>query len=144
MYLLDTNVLSEPMRPAPNSRVLTWLDAQDASTLYISAITKAEILLGVAALPNGKRKNALQTQASAMFAEDFAGRCIAFDESAAEHYAQLIAARNRAGAPMSTEDGQIAAIALQRDLMLVTRNVRDFGGIKELRVVDPWKFFDSD
>jgi toxin FitB len=140
MYLLDTNVLSEPMRAAPDHRVLAWLDAQDPGTLFTSAITKAEILLGVAALPSGKRKSALQTQVNAVFAEDFAGRCIAFDESAAEPYAKLIAARNRAGLPMSTEAGQIAAIALQHDLTLVTRNMRDLGGIKALRLLNPWDF----
>ncbi len=138
MILLDTNVLSEFMRPAPSTQLVTWLDAQPVGQVWVSAITRAEIELGVALLPDGERKRGLHMAASAMFREEFAGRCLPFDESAATSYASVVALRARLGRPISVEDAQIAAIALVRGLVLATRNTRDFELIEGLRVVNPW------
>lgn len=137
MILLDTNVLSELMRSHPNPAVITWLDAQSSQHVYISAITRAEIELGIALLSDGRRKQGLQTAAARMFAE-FTGRCLPFDEPAATRYGSLVAARMRAGSPISVEDGQIAAIALANRLALATRNVTDFSGIDGLSLIDPF------
>lgn len=136
--LLDTNVLSELMRPQPSAVVLGWFAQQKDTEFYTSAITQAELLLGVALLPDGQRRNAIVEAIEKMFDQDFAERCLPFDELAAHEYAALVAARNKIGMPISTEDAQIAAIALQNDLVLVTRNTKDFRQINGLDLVDPW------
>lgn len=138
MILLDTNVLSELMRPAPAPQVLAWLDRQVPSQVYLCATVRAEIELGIALLPDGRKRQALYSVAQSMFQEEFAGRCLPFDESAAVRYAEIVAFRLRAGRPISVEDAQIAATALSCDLTLASRNVRDFSGIPGLRLVDPW------
>ena len=139
MMLLDTNVLSECMRPAPAPQVVAWLDAQAADQVWICAVSRAEIELGIALMPEGQRKKGLRDAATALFAEDFAGRCLPFDTQAATHYAAIVAQRTRAGRPITVEDAQIAAIALSHRLTLVTRNTRDFGGIEGLTLFDPWQ-----
>lgn len=136
--LLDTNVLSELMRKQPDARVLAWFGRQPGTTFHVCAITRAELLLGIALLPEGKRRDGLAAASEHMFAEDFAEHCLAFDAAAAEEYALLVAARMRAGKPISTEDGQIAAIALTHDVPLATRNGRDFRDIAGLTLLDPW------
>ncbi len=137
MILLDTNVLSELMRPAPNKRVIKWLDERLATNLFICAVTKAEIELGICALPDGERKNKLAVAANEMFS-DFSGRCLPYDEVAATRYADLVARRIKKGRPISVEDAQIAAIAIGNGLTLATRNVKDFEEIPELKVTNPW------
>ena len=137
--LLDTNVVSELMRAAPDGRVLVWFSRQQAAAFQISAVTRAELLLGIALLPQGKRRASLATAAERMFIEDFGGHCLPFEASAAKEYAVLVAARVRAGQPISTEDGQIAAIALANRLALATRNSKDFSAILGLTVLDPWQ-----
>ena len=139
MTLLDTNVLSEFMRPQPAEAVTEWLDRLPPEQVWACAISRAEISLGLALMPSGKRQAALARAAQAMFEEDFAGRCLSFDERTALQYAVVVAQRTRAGRPISTEDAQIAAIALAHDLTLATRNVSDFEGIDGLAVVNPWK-----
>lgn len=139
MILLDTNVLSEFMRAAPAVEVVAWLDAQAAAQVWVCAITRAEIELGVALMPDGQRKLGLQTAARAMFADDFTGRCLPFDERAASCYADLVASRTRLGRPISVEDAQIAAVALANGLALATRNERDFASIDGLSVINPWQ-----
>jgi predicted nucleic acid-binding protein len=136
--LLDTNVLSELMRAKPAQEVLNWFGRQADTPFFVSAITRAEILLGIALLPVGKRRDALATSAEQMFAEDFSGRSLAFDGGCASEYALLVAVRTRHGHSISTEDAQIAAIALTNDLRLATRNVKDFKGIDGLTVLNPW------
>lgn len=138
MVLLDTNVLSEFMRPRPAAAVLAWLDAQAPAQVWISAISRAEIELGLALMPPGRRQHALSQAAHAMFEEDFARRCLPFDEAAACHYGRIVAARARQGRPISVEDAQIAAIALAQKLVLATRNGRDFEHIADLRLHNPW------
>lgn len=138
MILLDTHVLSEVMRPQPAVVVLAWLDKQPNVEVYTSAISRAEIELGILLLPAGRRQEALSQAARVMFEEKFAGRCLPFDEDAASHYARLVSARTRAGRPISVEDAQIAAIALARRMPLATRNISDFEFIDGLEVVNPW------
>jgi predicted nucleic acid-binding protein len=136
--LLDTNVLSEMMRHTPDAGVLAWFEKQIGAIFYISAVTQAEILLGIALLPAGKRRDALALAADQMFQEDFTGRCLPFNEAAAVEYSLLVAARIDAGRPISTEDAQIAAIAICHQLPLATRNIRDFVQIEKLEVRNPW------
>lgn len=136
--LLDTNVLSELMRPRPEAQVLAWFARQPEGSFYVSAITRAEILLGIALLPAGKRRHALAQAAEQMFAEDFAARCLPFDADAAAEYALLVATRSQRGRAISTEDGQIAATALSNGLPLATRNTKDFADIAGLILLNPW------
>lgn len=136
--VLDTNVLSELMRPQPAARVMAWFEEKAESDFFITAITRAEIMLGIALLPSGRRKEGLASAASEMFLQDFAGHCLSFDERAADCYAMLVAERGRAGQPISTEDAQIAAIAITSGLPLATRNGKDFGNIAGLTVINPW------
>jgi toxin FitB len=137
MILLDTNVLSELMRPRPNPAVVAWVDAHSVEAC-ISAITIAEIGLGIALLPQGQRREALASAARRMFVEDFAGRCLAFDATAAERYTEVVAERRGRGRPITTQDAQIAAIALANGMALATRNSGDFEEITGLPLVDPW------
>ncbi|MGB2709948.1 MAG: type II toxin-antitoxin system VapC family toxin [Conexibacter sp.] len=138
MIVLDTNVLSELMRRRPAARVVSWIDEQDASALAITAVTAAELLYGVARLAQGVRKTELAAAVDALVREDFAGRVLPFDASAAEHYAELVAERDRKGRPVSTSDGQIAAICRSHGARLATRNVRDFDATG-ITVLDPWE-----
>lgn len=135
--LLDTNVLSELLRAHPDATVLAWVAAQPATGVFVSAVTQAEMLLGARLLPAGKRRQQLQHALEAMFQEDFAGRILPFDSSCAADYAVVVAARRRAGTPISQFDGQIAAIALSHRVGLATRNVSDFEGCG-LAVTNPW------
>lgn len=137
--LLDTNVLSELMRSNPANEVLDWFERQQGTSFFVSAITRAEILLGIALLPAGKRRDSLAAAAEQMFDEDFAGHSLAFDGNCATEYALLVAERSRCGHSISTEDGQIAAIALSHELPLATRNGKDFKGIARLTVLNPWE-----
>jgi predicted nucleic acid-binding protein len=138
--LLDTNVLSELMRPRPDPQVLGWFAAQGAQTRFvISAVTQAEILLGVALLPAGKKRSALAAVAQAMFEQEFRGLNLAFDEHAAPGYAAIVAQRSRGGQPISVEDAQIAAIASHHRVPLATRNTKDFVNIPGLALIDPWQ-----
>ncbi len=137
MILLDTNILSELMRAEVSKQVIAWLDLQVASSLFICAITRAEIELGLCLLPEGKRKEQLQQAALEMF-DEFAGRCLPFEESAAIHYAQLVAHRQKSGRPISVEDAQVSAIALTHGMKLATRNTKDFASIENLELINPW------
>jgi predicted nucleic acid-binding protein len=136
--LLDTNVLSELMRADPDAGVMAWFERRAGVAFHISAITRAEILLGIALLPAGKRRDGLIRAAEQMFTEDFTSRCLPFDSAAASEYALIVAARTRAGKPISTEDAQIAAVAFTRGMILATRNTRDFDNIEGLALVNPW------
>jgi len=137
VILLDTNILSELMRPVPEPAVETWVGAQPAAGVFISAITEAELRYGLALLPDGQRRRRLLAQAEAMLAEDFAGRILPFDSAAAGAYASIAAARRLAGRPISQADAQIAAIAASRGAAIATRNVSDFTDCG-IAVLDPW------
>ena len=137
MLLLDTNVVSELMRPAADRAVPRWLAAQPQAGIYICAITEAELRVGVALLPEGRRRDALAADVEAMVAEDFGGRTLPFDSAASAEYAKIVAARRRAGRPIAVFDAQIAAIARSRGASLATRNVADFEGTG-IVVINPW------
>jgi predicted nucleic acid-binding protein len=138
-YLLDTNVLSELMRAQPSEQVLDWFARNVRTPMFTSAITQAEILTGVALLPDGQRRIALAVASDAMFDQDFAGRCLAFDSPAAKQQALVVASRTAQGRPVTTEDSQIAAIALVAGLTVATRNTKDFDNIHGLSVESPWQ-----
>ena len=138
MILLDTNVLSEVMRKAPSVTVLRWLDAQPVEQIWVSAISRAEIFLGIRLLPGGKRRDGLHAAALGMFTEDFRNVCLAFDAMAADTYAEIVTERRNQGRPISVEDAQIAAIACARGLAIATRNTLDFEGISGLDLINPW------
>lgn len=137
MIVLDTNVLSELMRAAPEPCVVAWLDAQEPSSVAITAITVAEILYGIQRLPEGRRRRALASAAATMFEEDFAGRILAFDAEAAVCYAECVAASEQAGRAVQMADAQIAAICLHHQAKLATRNVKNFMSLG-IEIIDPW------
>jgi toxin FitB len=136
-FLLDTNVLSELLRAQSDPTVLAWVASLPANGAFVSAVTQAEMMLGAALLPAGKRRQRLEQALDAMFREDFAGHILPFDSACAPHYAILVAARRRAGTPISQFDAQIGAIALTHRLRLATRNAADFEGCG-LVVTNPW------
>ena len=135
--LLDTNVLSELVRAAPERSVLQWLASQPAEGLFVSAVTQAEMMLGARLLPVGKRRTALDSALRGLFDEDFAGHVLPFDSAAAMHCTELVAARRESGRPISQFDAQIAAIARQHAMGVATRNVDDFAGCG-IAVINPW------
>lgn len=135
--LLDTNVLSELLRAKPAPAVLAWFAEQPAETLFVSAVTQAEMMLGARLLPAGKRRTLLENAVQAMFDEDFAGRTLPFDSPAVPAYVDIVSSRRAAGRPVSQFDAQIAAIARHHGATLATRNVSDFEGCG-LSVVNPW------
>lgn len=137
--LLDTNVLSELLRAAPDPAVLAWVSAQPAESLFVTAVTEAEMRLGVRLLPAGKRRHALEIAVAAMFAEDFAGRIRPFDTAAVPGFVEIVSKRRAAGRPISQFDAQIAAIAMYHGDQLATRNLGDFEGCG-LSLIDPWGF----
>ncbi len=137
MMALDTHVVSELMRPAPHPQVLAWLDAQVPDTLWLTSVSVAELLFGIARLPDGARKQAFAQAAQCMLEEDFANRVLGFDLEAASIFADLAATGERAGRPIGLADGQIAAICLAHNTPLATRNERDFASLG-LQVINPW------
>jgi predicted nucleic acid-binding protein len=137
MILLDTNVISEAMRPAPRERVMEWMASQPSSQLFTTAISEAEILSGLAMLPAGKRRAALEEVARRMFAQHFMDRILPFDRGAAQTFAVIMAARRKQGRPIGPFDAQIAAIARAHGAALATRDVADFNDCG-IEVIDPW------
>jgi hypothetical protein len=138
MILLDTNVISEIMKPVPARRVVDWMAAQPVTSLYTTSITQAEILHGIALLPSGRRRTALEAAAEAMFRDDFGGRILPFGSDAAPPYARIAVECRRAGRPISHFDAQIAAIARSTGASIATRNVADYAGCG-VKVIDPWQ-----
>jgi len=137
VIVLDTNVLSEIMRAKPDPAVLAWLDAQPPDDLWLNSVVAAELLFGVARLPEGARKQQLALAVSAMLEQDFAGQILSFDLGATSVYAVMLAERERIGQSMAMADAQIAAICLSRDAMLATRNTKHFEGLG-LSLINPW------
>ena len=136
--LLDTDVLSELLRSAPEPMVLAWFADQSSDTLFVSAVTQAEMALGARRMPAGKRRTSLRAALGAMFSEDFAGRILPFDSAAVPAYVDIVSARRASGRPISQFDAQIAAIALHAGAQLATRNVNDFENCG-VTVVNPWR-----
>ncbi|TCT02837.1 type II toxin-antitoxin system VapC family toxin [Aquabacter spiritensis] len=136
MILLDTNVISEAMKPIPDDAMRAWLDEQAAETLYLSSVTIAELLFGIGALPAGKRKDRL-TEALDGVMELFADRVLPFDIAAARHYAGLAVKARAAGKGFPTPDGYIAAIAASRGFTVATRDTSAFDAAG-VAVINPW------
>lgn len=137
MIVLDTNVLSELMRPQPEPGVVDWFRGQTRSRMFTTAISRGEMLLGVLVLPDGQRKQRLQQEVMAIFAADMAGRVLPYDGDAADAHAEFAAMRRAQGRPVATPDAMIAGIAHSRGATLATRNVRDFEGCG-ITLIDPW------
>ncbi|MCB1053940.1 MAG: type II toxin-antitoxin system VapC family toxin [Acidobacteria bacterium] len=137
MILLDTNVVSAVMKPLPNPVVLRWLDRPPVVDLYLSSITIAEIGFGLNLLPEGRRRRDLETRFELFVHRGFEDRILPFDEPAAREYAKLMSLRRRIGRPMSSLDGQIAAIARAHGFAVATGNVRDFEDVG-VEVLEPF------
>ena len=137
MFVLDTNIVSELMKERPNPGVLAWLDNQLSGTLFLTAVTEAEIRTGIAILPKGERKRGLLTAAERALGMFFAERILPFDSNAAQTYAMLVAERRFDGHPISHADCQIAAITRSRGASIATRDVDGFDGCG-LDVINPW------
>jgi predicted nucleic acid-binding protein len=137
VIVLDTNVLSEFMRPQPDECVVAWLNRQTRSNLFTTAVTRGEMLYGVLILPDGQRKTRLRKEVAAIFAVDMAGRVLPYDEAAADAHAAIAAARRAQGRPVNQSDVMIAGIARAHGATLATRNVRDFEAC-DIHLIDPW------
>ena len=135
--LLDTNVLSEAQRPAPNKKVLGWLDAVDEDRVFISVASIAELRRGVALMNDGRRRAALAAWISNDLTARFTERILPIDHAIAEHWGDLMARSRRSGVALSVMDGFFAATALANDLTLVTRNLKDFASFG-VRLFNPW------
>jgi toxin FitB len=137
MILLDTNVISEPLKISADSAVMKWMDAQSIETLYLSTISLAELRFGIAALPKGKRRDNLSDSLETRILHLFAGRLLSFDALASEAYATLRARAKVAGNAISSADGYIAATALTHNLIVATRDTAPFKAAG-LSVINPW------
>lgn len=137
MIILDTNVISEPLRPRPSAGVVAWLDAQALETLYLTTISLAEVRYGIACLPEGGRRQKLRDRFEGEFVPLFHGRTLAFDEPATAAYAALRAAARARGRPVGDFDALIASIASARGFMVATRDTAPFEAAG-VAVVDPF------
>jgi predicted nucleic acid-binding protein len=137
MIVLDTNTLSETLKPSPSQIVLSWLAAQEPRAVFTTAVTQAEMLHGIESLPAGKRKTHLSAAVERIFEERFPGRILPFDEEAARLFAKIVRQRDAVGRPISQFDAMIAAIARSRSAAVATRNISDFEGCG-IRVINPW------
>ena len=138
MILLDTNVVSEPLRRAPDARVTKWIDAQAIETLFLSAITVAELRAGMALLPAGKRRSGLQESLETQVLPLFAGRVLPFDLGCTPAYAELMAKARATGLAIASADGYIAAIATAKGLAVATRDTSPFKAAGA-KVINPWR-----
>lgn len=136
MIVLDTNVVSEAMKPAPHAAVRAWLNAQAAETLYLSSVTLAELLFGIASLPSGKRKKMLTETLDGLLAL-FSRRVLVFDIDAAKHYADLAVTAKANGRGFPTPDGYIAAIAVSRGFIVASRDTAPYEAAGVM-VINPW------
>ncbi|MBZ9908621.1 type II toxin-antitoxin system VapC family toxin [Mesorhizobium sp. BR115XR7A] len=138
MILMDTSVMSEPWRPAPDPRVIAWIDVQAVETLYLSAVTVAELRFGIAAMPSGKRRTILHDRLEQDALPLFAGRILPFDLDASRAYADLMVQARAAGKAIGNADGYIAATAVAHGLTLATRDTGPFAAAG-LNTVNPWE-----
>ncbi|WP_062461913.1 type II toxin-antitoxin system VapC family toxin [Demequina soli] len=136
MIVLDTNVVSEAMRPTPDPSVIAWLNAQSADTLFLSSVTLAELLFGIGALPDGARRDRLAEMLNRLLGL-FPSRILPFNEDAARRYADMAVRARAAGRPLKTVDGYLAATAAAHGCAVATRNVQDFADTG-LSLIDPW------
>lgn len=138
MIVVDTNVVSEPMKPGASAAVHAWLDRQVAQTLFLTATSLAELLVGIEAMPAGKRKDAFSATLSEALARLFESRILPFDQQAAVRYSSMVASAQAVGRQISFADGQIAAIAAVHGFSVATRDVAPFrtAGVP---VINPWE-----
>ena len=137
MIVLDTNVISELMRSKPDPGVVAWAAEQPRGALYTTSVNEAELLNGIAALPEGRRRTGLATAVEALFAEEFAGRVLLFGSAAARRYAEIVTIRGLAGRPIEAFDAMIAATALTAGATVATRDIGGFTGCG-VTLIDPW------
>jgi hypothetical protein len=137
VIVLDTNVVSELIRKNAAAQVVAWVDRHPGDQVFITAVTAAELLYGVTRLPDGRRKQALAANVRDLIDEDFEDQVLPFSSESAHHYAEIVASRERLGKSISMADAQIAAICRQYDLVLGTRNAKDFADTG-VRVLNPW------
>lgn len=138
MIILDTNVISELMRPAPEAHVLRWVGNQAAEDLHVTAVTIAEILYGIELISTSRRRDAVRAGAEKMFEAVFADHILTFEDRAARAFSQIASSRRRQGKPMTEFDAQIAAIARVHAATLATRNPYVFEACG-VRLVNPWE-----
>jgi predicted nucleic acid-binding protein len=138
MILIDTDVVSEPWRSAPDAWVLAWIDAQTIETLFLSTITVAELRFGISAMPLGKRKTVLHNRLEGEVLPLFSGRILSVDLEASRAYAELMAAARASGKAIGAADGYIAATASARGLTIAARDVMPFEAA-DLKVINPWE-----
>ena len=136
MIILDTNLVSEPLKPKPDAAVLAWLDRQAPETLYLTTITVAELQAGIETLPSGKRRRALQETTTELIAQ-FEGRVLSFDQDSAHAFGRVFAGTQAVGNPIHFGDCAIAAIAIRRGFALATRNMRNYKGAG-IELINPW------
>ena len=138
MIILDTNVVSEPMKADGAPSVVDWLDCQAAETLYLTAVNLAELLVGIETMPAGKRREGVGAALASLIAKLFGARILPFDEDAARAYAALVARARAKGVALSVADAQIAAIATVRGFAVATRDTAPFvaAGVP---IIDPWR-----
>jgi len=137
MIVLDTNVVSEALKPGRDLSVINWLDQQSAETLYLTATSLSELLIGIAVLPGGKRKSAIGSALDSLMSRLFGSRILPFDHDAARVYSELVSTARAAGKAVSMADGQIGAIAMVHGFSVATRDVIPFQALG-LQVIDPW------
>lgn len=137
MILIDTNVISEPWKPAPAAEVVAWLDAQAIETLFISAISVAELRFGIASMPTGRRQTILRTRLEDEVLPRFVERILPFTLSTSQFYSELMGGARASGRAIGMADGLIAAIAVERGLVVATRDTSPFKAAG-LRVINPW------
>ncbi|MGP0019372.1 MAG: type II toxin-antitoxin system VapC family toxin [Candidatus Sulfotelmatobacter sp.] len=138
MIILDTNVVSELMRPAPERMVLRWFSSQSAEDLHVTAVTMADILYGIELISSSRRRDGVRAGAEKMFGDVFADRILPFEDRAARAFSQIASSRRRQGKPISEIDAQIAAIARVHGATLATRDPYVFEGCG-VRLVNPWE-----
>lgn len=139
MIVVDTNVISELLRPRCDESVAAWADAQPATSLFITSINAAELWAGVALLPDGARKRGLESSLDALLDRLFAGRRLAFDDAAARAYGPLVGRTQADGTPLPLADGLIAALALSRGFAVATRDELPFRAAG-IEVLNPWAY----
>jgi len=137
VIILDTNVVSEAMRPVPDAYVRSWLNEQATETLYLSSVTLAELLFGIRSLPTGKRRSSLDRALKELL-ELFEGRVLPFDTDAARHYADLAVMARQSGHGFPTPDGYIAAIAASRGFVVASRDTSPYAAA-QVQVINPWQ-----
>jgi toxin FitB len=138
IYVLDTNVISELMRAEPDPVVFAWIAAQPRTALYTTSLTHAEVLAGIAIMPEGRRRSALAETAELMFGEEFRDRILPFTADAAKAYARIFASRRQTGKPIETADLIVAATVHAYNAVVVTRDLGGFEGCG-LTLINPWE-----